>query len=115
MRSKYRQMRIMIFYDLPMDDKEKVREYGQFRKQLLKHGFYQLQYSIYVKVVKNEAGFEKFVRMIQHYIPKSGNIRIMKVTEKQYDSMIFLQGSSNIHELIVGDKQIVYFGSDTDE
>lgn len=111
MRSKYKQMRIMIFYDLPMDDKEKVAEYNYFRKKLIKLGFYQLQYSIYVKVVQNENGYKTFIRQIQSYVPKSGNIRIMKITEKQYESMIFLQGSSNLHELVVGDKEIVYFGS----
>lgn len=108
-------MRIMIFYDLPMDDKEKVYEYNQFRKKLKKLGFYQLQYSIYVKVVQNENGYKTFARQIQGFIPKSGNIRILKVTERQYESMIFLQGSNSRHELVIGDKEMVYFGGTEDE
>ncbi len=105
-------MRIMIFYDLPMDDKDKVREYNHFRKELLKLGFYQLQFSIYVKVVQNEGGYKTFLRQIKSAIPKSGNIRILKITEKQYESMVFLQGKSNLHELMIGDKEIVYFGGE---
>ncbi len=103
-------MRIMIFYDLPMDDNDKIREYNTFRKKLIRIGFYQLQFSIYVKVVQNENGYKTFIRQIQGFIPKSGNIRILKITEKQYESMLFLQGKSNLHELVVGDKEVVYFG-----
>lgn len=110
MKSKYKQMRIIVLYDLPMDDNEKITEYNHFRKKLISMGFYQLQFSIYVKVAKNENGYKTFLRQIQYYIPKSGNIRILKITEKQYESMIFLQGTSNLHELVVGDKEVVYFG-----
>lgn len=95
-----------------MDEPEKVSEYSSFRRKLLKLGFYQLQYSIYVKVVPNESGFQTFLRKIQANIPKEGNIRILKVTEKQYQSMIFLRGNSNMHELVVGDKEIVVFRSE---
>ncbi len=109
MQSKYKQLRIILFYDLPMDDIERQRDYTRFRKQLLKQGFYQLQYSIYVKVVQNEMGYKTIQRQIRDWIPKYGNIRILKITEKQYESMVFLRGKNTLHEQIIGDKQLVSF------
>lgn len=50
--SKYRQMRVILMYDLPMEEPESLKQYTRFRKKLLMLGFYMLQYSIYVKVVK---------------------------------------------------------------
>ncbi len=109
MKSKYKQLRIILFYDLPMDDIEKQREYTRFRKQLLKQGFYQLQFSIYVKVVQNEMGYKTVQRQIKDWIPQYGNIRLLKITEKQYESMIFLRGKNTLHEQIIGDNQLVSF------
>lgn len=109
MTSKYKQLRIILFYDLPMDDIEKQREYTRFRKQLIKLGFYQLQFSIYVKVVQNEMGYKTIQRQIKDWIPKVGSIRLLKITEKQYESMIFLRGKNTLHEQIIGDNQLVSF------
>lgn len=102
-------------YDLPMEEPEQVKAYSQFRKKLLKIGFYQLQYSIYVKVVPTEAGYKTFLRKIQAEIPHQGNVRILKITEKQYESMVFLTGSKSMHELIVGDNELVVFKGEQDE
>lgn len=107
--SKYRQMRVILMYDLPMEEPEALKQYTRFRKKLLMLGFYMLQYSIYVKVVKNETNFKTLKRRIYDEIPREGNIRIFKITEKQYESMIFLQGKSNLHEELVGDKEVVVF------
>ncbi len=107
--SKYRQLRIIILYDLPMIEEEQIKEYSKFRKSIIKLGFNQLQFSIYVKVVPNEMGFQTLMRKIKTNIPNSGNIRILKITEKQYENMIFLQGKSSLHEQIIGDNKLVVF------
>lgn len=92
-----------------MQTEDEVKEYTRFRKNIMKLGFYQIQFSIYVKVVLNEAGYKTVFRRIQNEIPTSGNIRIIKVTEKQYEDMIFLRGMSNLHEEIIGDNNVVVF------
>lgn len=114
MSSRYKKVRMILMYDLPMDDEKSVREYTRFRKRLLRQGFYQMQYSIYVKTVQNSKGFDTVVRNIQGMVPKRGNVRIIKVTEKQYEDMIFLQGRQTNHELIVSNNELVVFGG-TDE
>ena len=40
--SDYRVMRILLFFDLPMDDSTAVRQYARFRKLLIKSGYQPL-------------------------------------------------------------------------
>ncbi|MGL4589771.1 MAG: CRISPR-associated endonuclease Cas2 [Mycoplasmatales bacterium] len=109
MESKFRQMRIILMYDLPFEEPEQVKEYNHFRKKIIRLGFYALQYSIYVKVIKNETNYKTLLRRIYDEIPTNGNIRMIKVTEKQYEDMLFLRGKKNMHEQLIGDKELVVF------
>ena len=52
--SDYRVMRILLFFDLPMDDSTAVRQYARFRKLLIKSGYQMLQYSVIVKFAQTE-------------------------------------------------------------
>lgn len=47
---RYRMMRLMIMFDLPVDTADERREYRQFRKRLINEGFLMIQYSIYERV-----------------------------------------------------------------
>ncbi len=107
--SKYRQLRIIILYDLPMLEEEQIKDYNRFRKQIIKLGFYQLQFSIYTKVVQNEVGYKTVLKKLQTFIPKTGNIRVLKITEKQYESMLFLRGKESLYEELIGDNKLVVF------
>ncbi len=47
---RYRIMRLMVMFDLPVDTSADRRNYRKFRKALLNEGFVMIQYSIYVRV-----------------------------------------------------------------
>ena len=46
---KYRVMRMMCMFDLPMETEKEKRAYRIFRKNIIREGFYMMQYSIYVR------------------------------------------------------------------
>lgn len=46
---RYRIMRLMIMFDLPVETSEERKEYRKFRKNLINEGFIMIQYSVYVK------------------------------------------------------------------
>lgn len=112
MKSDYRKMRVLIIYDLPMVEADDRRDYSNFVKKLKKEGFYMLQYSVYVKVLVNDSEYKRLIQRIPYIIPKKGNIIILKVTEKQYQDMIYLSGEKNRYDLFVGSKQLILFGGD---
>ena len=85
-------MRLLLFFDLPMNTSSELKTYRSFVKNIKKEGFYMLQKSVYVKmVIDNQAGY--FVKTkIQNFIPSKGSVMFLSVTEKQFSSIEFLCG-----------------------
>ncbi len=85
-------------FDLPVITEEEKRIYSKFRKFLLKDGYIMMQYSIYSRVCKNSDDVEKHVNRIKQNLPDKGNIRLLQVTEKQYNDMLLLVGTKVVEE-----------------
>lgn len=113
--SDYRKLRIILIYDLPSVAKDDQKYYRVFNKDIRKLGFFMLQYSVYVKVLTNDSEYNRIISKVSKIIPKKGNIIIIKITEKQYNNMIYLIGTKNKFDMIIGSKNIVYFGGDGDD
>jgi len=52
--SAYRLMWLFVLFDLPVDTQSARRAYAQFRKSLLKDGFFRVQYSVYARVCASD-------------------------------------------------------------
>ena len=85
-------MRLMVFFDLPVDTKKRRRDYTIFRRALVKDGFTMLQYSVYVRLTRNHDDAQKHLRTVEAYLPSTGSVRAMIITEKQYCQMKLLCG-----------------------
>lgn len=91
-------MRIIVMFDLPvLTDKEK-RIAIKFRDFLLDDGYIMMQFSVYSRICKNGDDLYKHINRLKINAPKSGNIRLLQVTEKQYNNMIMFSGSKKIEE-----------------
>lgn len=86
-------MRIIVFFDLPVQTKSQRREATKFRNFLLKDGYHMLQYSVYARVCNGMDAVEKHRARIRERLPKNGSIRMLTITEKQYESIEVLLGS----------------------
>ena len=80
-------MWLFAMFDLPVDDKEKRREYAAFRKELLKEGFVMLQFSVYARFCGSEERTDVFRRKLQKVLPPEGQVRLMAVTDHQFGKM----------------------------
>ena len=95
-------MRVIVFFDLPVDTLEHKRAYRKFRKFLIEKGFLMMQESVYCKLALNGtvvAGIEKAVRMNK---PEDGLVQMLVITEKQFSKM----------EYVGGEKQTTVLDSD---
>lgn len=108
----YKQMRIILIYDLPMTDDEERRIYNKFHKNLGIIGFHMMQYSVYSKVIQNESVYKQMIIRLNKVMPKKGNILLFRITEKQYQDIVYLNGIKNRYEFIVGGNELVVFGGD---
>ena len=61
-----------------------------------------LQPELFMRIGTNRKGIEKHLRRIQDYNPGTGVVRILKLTEKQYKSIIYLTGGEDYQEKTVG-------------
>lgn len=89
-------------FDLPVETRENKREYAKFRKKIIKDGFIMMQYSVYSRFCKNKQDAEKHIARIKTISPEEGNIRILYITEKQYEDMILILGTKKVNEEIIG-------------
>ncbi len=83
----YRCMWILAMFDLPVDTKKARRAYTQFRKSLLKDGFTQMQYSVYVRHCASEENADVHVGRVEAALPADGEVRLLSITDKQFERM----------------------------
>lgn len=80
-------MWVIAMFDLPTDTKRARRAYTDFRKCLLKDGFTMLQYSVYSRHCASEENADVHVQRVQGVLPDDGEVRILAITDKQFERM----------------------------
>ncbi|EJE4092290.1 CRISPR-associated endonuclease Cas2 [Enterococcus faecalis] len=97
----------MCLFDLPFETKQEQKEYRIFRKNLLENGFIMLQYSIYYRSLPNRSALKKYETILKRKVPRSGNVRLLYVSEIQFQDMLLLAGSRSHQEEAVGVRRLV--------
>lgn len=77
-------------------------EYTRLRKFLQKDGYIRIAPEVYMRVVQNRKASEKHFRRIQEYAPNTGVVRLLRITERQYDNIMMITGEEDQQEKTVG-------------
>lgn len=85
--SGYRWMWLITMFDLPMDEKALRKAYARFRKTLLKDGFTKMQFSVYIRHCSSKENADVHLRRVEAAVPEEGEVRVMIVTDKQFERM----------------------------
>ncbi len=101
-------MRIIVMFDLPMVTEKEKKTATKFRKYLLDDGFIMMQFSVYSRICKNNDDLNKHINRLKINAPKSGNIRLLQVTENQYNNMIMFSGEKSVGEDISIENLLVF-------
>jgi len=80
-------MWVVAMFDLPVDTKAARRAYTQFRKGLLRDGFTQIQYSVYMRHCASEENAQVHLARIEAALPDDGEVRVLTITDKQFERM----------------------------
>lgn len=102
-------MRMIVFFDLPVKTKNERKEATKFRNFLIKNGFYMIQFSVYVKTCKGYDSVETHKNRIRSNLPKNGCIRLMIITEKQYQQIDILLGNLKSEDKHIKQEQLSFF------
>lgn len=95
-------------FDLPVVTETDKKVYNKFRRFLLNDGYFMLQYSVYVRVCKNADDVHKHEIKLSINMPKKGNVRLLQVTDNQFQSMKILCGRT-INEEKIGVDSLITF------
>lgn len=100
-------MRVLVFFDLPVQTAHQRREYTAFRKHLMKNGFIMMQESVYSKLALNMSQVDAVMDSVRKRKPPEGLVQLLVVTEKQFSRMEFVVGEFH-SEIIDSDERTVF-------
>lgn len=105
--SSFRNMRLIVMFDLPTITSADRRAYTQFKRSLDDDGFVMMQFSVYSRFCKNDQSAQKHIARVKSFSPGKGNIRIIAITEKQYEEMVMVIGEKHDNETIINNDYLI--------
>ena len=96
-------MRIIVILS-PTNKWGTKTEYTNLRKFLIKDGYLRIAPEVFMRVVTNRKGSEKHYRRMKEFAPKTGTVRVLRLTEKQYANIYMLSEEPDMQENVVGNK-----------
>ncbi|MCF7522862.1 CRISPR-associated endonuclease Cas2 [Levilactobacillus brevis] len=91
-------MRIIVMFDLPTKTKDERRIAARFRRDLINSGFVMMRLSVYYRLVKGTDLVHKYEQRVADFLPPTGQVRLLVLTEKQFSSMQIMTGSISHQE-----------------
>lgn len=91
----YRFMRLLVFFDLPVETSKNRRDYTKFHKFLEKNGFIMMQKSVYSKLVINNVVSSAVKNKVYENLPPEGVVELLEITENQFSRIEYLVGKSD--------------------
>lgn len=85
-------MRVLVFFDLPVETAIQRHAYMVFHRFLIKAGFIMQQKSVYSKLALNMTAAMAIMSSVRGNKPEEGLIQMLTITEKQYVRMELVLG-----------------------
>ena len=106
-RMSYRFMRIIVFFDLPIETNAEKSAYRQFRNFLIKEGYIMMQKSVYAKLALNGSTIQLAQRHLKNNLPAKGVVQVLVITEKQFAGIEYLVGSAHSEVIDSADRYVL--------
>ena len=88
-------MRLIVFFDLPVETSKNQRDYNAFHKYLIKNGFIMMQKSVYSKLAINNMTSAAVRKNLEENLPPAGVVQLLEITENQFSRIECLVGSQD--------------------
>lgn len=86
-------MWVVAMFDLPVTTPHARRAYTDFVKHLRRDGFTRMQYSVYSRHSSSKENAEVHIARIKENLPPDGEVRIITITDKQFERMNVFWGN----------------------
>lgn len=91
-------MRILVFFDLPVITAKEKKTAAKFRRFLLKDGYHMMQWSVYSRICNGMDAVATHQSRLKQNLPSKGSVRVLTLTEKQYESIEILVGKKTFDD-----------------
>lgn len=91
-------MRILVFFDLPVITAKERKATTKFRNFLLKDGYHMVQWSVYSRICNGTDAVAMHKSRLNQNLPEKGSVRMLTLTEKQYESIEVLLGTKTFDD-----------------
>lgn len=91
-------MRMLVFFDLPVVTTKERKAAVKFRNFLLKDGYHMMQWSVYSRICNGMDAVKMHEQRIKLNLPERGSVRLLTLTEKQFESMDVLLGTKTFDD-----------------
>ena len=115
MENKLRFMRLILFFDLPVELTVQRRTYRQFVKYLTAEGYIRIQYSVYAKLCINSDAAQTATKRVLKNCPVEGDIRFLVITENQYQKIVNVNETYSLQEKITNTDRLIVIGDMNNE
>jgi CRISPR-associated protein Cas2 len=102
-------MRVLVFFDLPVKTKAQRSVATRFRNFLIKDGYHMIQYSLYARTCNGADSVEMHKKRVYASVPENGSVRMLTITEKQYQSIEILIGKLTEEDTEFVTEQLSFF------
>lgn len=85
--NQYRNMWVLVLFDIPVESKKQRKAAAKFRKELLQDGFAMFQFSIYMRNCPSRDNADVHIKRVKAMLPQYGHIGVLKITDKQFGMM----------------------------
>lgn len=82
---------LLVCFDLPVAEKEQMRQANRFRKELLNQGYFMLQNSIYVRSCVTYDKTEQHIKHLKLIAPDTGLISAFYLTDRQWSLSVCIE------------------------
>lgn len=100
-------MRMLVFFDLPVETAEDRGNYRKFRKMLIRSGFIMMQESVYCKLLINTSAADLEAENIRKRRPTKGIVQMMLITEKQFADIEYITGEFRTEILNTDERMVI--------
>ncbi len=97
----------IIMYDIPVQNGMMRKNYVNFRNELLRKGYYQIQESIYICKFKNKSTATLHARELRNIAPLQSNVRMLTLTKTQFNQMEVIAGDKTFNEKILTTEKLI--------
>ena len=100
-------MRLIVFFDLPVETAKDRKNYARFRKFLQMQCFLMMQESVYSKLCLNGSVVQSALKSLKRNKPPRGLVQALAISERQFSTITNIVGQTQSEYLDTDERLVI--------